>query len=524
MIESALFKAATPNLSRFEIVPRGKKREPNQDDLKSGHGTAKSPSLSRVPSTFVTLSVKPTLTKMKKASLTIVLFVNIILGASGSAPISSVRPNLQKSESETFLKRADHGSSDGQTSKLSKHGIVLTDLKLDDTAMIQVAMVPKKYAMLHIVTSAVKDHAAAHGHLLHFLRKQGLLRGEDATTPIKVYSAGADILEQDIERTHEPNFLGHPVPTQLRADRDLLSNLPEDTTVDIFHIAPTAAALIYRLVASKRIQVSLYHHVAGYNSYQDPLSHRSGTPTAATREFLETIGDRIHTQHPGANVVFTNSYFSFDNFGGSTQPLEAFKGRIDDEHLDFALRDPFFRVKLTEAEEAIAHLREDSFLPPLIPSDSEFADKSLQTLVTMARFMQPPEAGRKLRTHFIRYLDYITPLVRGLGTTPKLASRLDTGVREGFTKSPSIELCDAVQAVCVLDVLNHAATSFDTHKHSPQLVPIHWYLDTERHGPHGLMMLRRARPHEKVHGFSLVGQTAGHARHLLYESFPMLHR
>lgn len=429
--------------------------------------------------------------------------------------------------SNDILKR-DYGVN--QSAVLSKHAIVFTDVKLDDAAFIQVLMRPKKYKMLHIVLTALQDESAAYGHLDDFVTKQALHQshGDFEATPYLVYSGGPDILEQDPRRTHEQHFLGTPHRVTLRAEHDLARNLPHGAIVDIFHIAPTAAAHIQRLADNANIAVRLFYHLPGYNSNQDVPSHRTGRPTPPTMNFLQTTAARFRAKHPKALVFFTASPFSFRGSSGSTQPLEAFKGRINDAHLEFALQDPFFYNKLTDAEEKVAPLRQSTLpdLPVLLPAEHNEGGDVLQTLITRARFMQPPDEGRYLREHFRDYIEAVTPVIEKLGCCPRLVYRLRTGVIEAFRKPPKIELADAVQGVCVLNELGLSGPdahwpSLDDVEQLPGVRSIHWTVDDEE-ACKGMAIMRESHGDDEVHGYSLVGMTAEHARALLLPSFPVL--
>lgn len=86
-------------------------------------------------------------------------------------------------------------------------------------------------------------------------------------------------------------------------------------------------------------------------------------------------------------------------------------------------------------------------------------------LLTTGRFMRPLQHGRKLRTHFLRYLGAAIPLIREQGYHSNLVSRLEREMNNAFLAPTKIKLCDAVHAVCVLDVFDLAVSSFGLRKH-----------------------------------------------------------
>lgn len=409
------------------------------------------------------------------------------------------------------LKRAPNYNSIMQELRPpSGQAVIYTDLKLDDCAMIHQALISRKYSRIHIVTTAVQDHNKAHGHLEHYLVTNKVRERNGGYTDILVYRGGDDVLEQPASKTHEHLFLGSPVRTTLDARNDLPRNLLTGKSVDIYHIAPTDANLIWAFIgATSHGQITMYHHVSGYNSLQDRESHINGRSSPKTRHFLENMRRHILQKSPAANVFYTNSQFSFVNNGGSTQPIKYFRDRISEAHLTFALRDPFFVRKLTEAD-AIVRPRVPK-LQPLNPAEyaEKFSKKSLQDLITQARIEENTADGKWLRNYFTSYTQYVIRYIEDLGGHAHLLRRLKTGVIDAFTKETSIELCDAVQAVS----LNYVRIN-DLRQH---VVPVHWYMNSN-----GIITMRVAEAGEEVHGHSLQGQTSSGATALLQTLMPPL--
>ncbi|PWN38471.1 uncharacterized protein FA14DRAFT_177746 [Meira miltonrushii] len=387
----------------------------------------------------------------------------------------------------------------------SGHAVVFSDLKLDDTTAIDHLARSGKYSKMHVVGTGISDHEGAHSHLQDFMKQRGIDRGR---TRIRYYSGGKNVLDNKVEDTHEKNFQGTPKPVRYDADTHLAQRLGKGTKVDVYHIAPSQEHHMNKLADNKDIKLRTVHHLSGYNS-----NLHSGTNREPELKHWGSLNSRIKANHPKADLLLSATPVTFNDQGGSTQPYKKLKNVYPANHLEAAKKDPFHQRSLEKAENYLGPHRQGGNIPHLHPGahDSQHAGKPLQHLINQARFdeAQQPKDKRPLRDHFNKYLDHALPIVKSEAHQkhPKLAYRLANGVREAFTKSPRLEVCDGVHIACV--------NAVQKRKDHSAVVSGTFYRDTANEGPNAQLKLKPSQPGDPHHGHLIINQTGKKAGNLL---------